>query len=259
MEILVTNDDGIKSAALWALVAELSKITEVMAVAPDRERSAIGTAVTLRHIIKVRELEPPVHGAKAYSVDGTPSDSIFLALGKLNKGKVGMVVSGINQGLNLGEDAYISGTVSGALQGYLHGLPSLAISADCRDGRSPVLAARLAFLLVGRIVNYSPQPHIFLNVNVPDLPAGKIRGIKLTRLASESHINTVDEVDESGEKYYWLVRQRAGRSSDRFSDILAIEQGCISITPLYFNPAKKPLKAVLYNLCHGLLDELQQQ
>src|SRR3972149_5615502 len=129
MHIVVTNDDGIASEPLWALVSELRKAADVTVVAPDGERSAIGTAVTLFQPLHAEKATPPVAGVTAYAVDGSPSDCVILALGLLAPGKVDMVLSGINPNLNLGEDVHISGTVGGALQGYFRGLPAIAISA----------------------------------------------------------------------------------------------------------------------------------
>ena len=111
MKILVTNDDGIFAQGLWALVKELKSIGQVVVVAPDREQSAIGTAVTLRQPIRVQRVTPLAPGIETYSVEGTPADSIILALGKLVKGRVDLVISGINQGLNLGDNVLISGTL----------------------------------------------------------------------------------------------------------------------------------------------------
>ena len=115
MKILVTNDDGIAADGLWILVRELASIAEVVVVAPDREQSAAGTAVTLWEPLRIRKVHPVVPGVETYAVEGTPSDSVLLALGSLVKGKIDFVVSGINWGMNLGDDIYISGTVSAAL------------------------------------------------------------------------------------------------------------------------------------------------
>jgi len=116
MQILITNDDGILSPGLWALAAELKSIARVVVVAPDREQSASGTAVSLRQPLRVQKIPPSISGVEAYSVEGTPCDSVILALGRLIKGEVNLVVSGINQGYNLGDDILISGTVGAALQ-----------------------------------------------------------------------------------------------------------------------------------------------
>lgn len=257
MKILVTNDDGILSEGLWALVRELQNIASVTVVAPDRERSAIGTAVTLRQPLKIQKIEPLVPEVAAYSVDGTPSDSVILGLGKLVEGKVDIVVSGINRGLNLGENVHISGTVGAALQGYLRGFPTLAISADYENEPHLDIAARVATLVVKRMGNTPLPTKLFLNINLPDLPLTKIAGAKITRLARASHINTVEEGNHGREKYYWLERQRINGSSDNGSDIWAIEQGNISITPLYFSRSERPPQDILDSLCLGLLQELQ--
>ena len=136
MKILVTNDDGIYSDALWALVKELTDIAQVLVVAPDREQSAIGTAVTLRQVLRVKKIEPLVPEVETYSVEGTPSDSVILALGKLAKGELDMVISGINLGLNLGEDVHISGTVGRNViivpAVYIVGIAAGSVMQECR-------------------------------------------------------------------------------------------------------------------------------
>ena len=259
MRILVTNDDGIHSEGLRILAKELKSISQVTVVAPDREQSAVGTAVTLRQILRVKEIEPIVPDVKTYSVEGTPSDSVFLALGKLVKGKIDMVVSGINPGLNLGEDTYISGTVAAALQGYLQGLPSLAVSTDIGDGQITNIAARAASILAKKIINHSPQPHILLNLNLPVLPLPEIAGARCTCLADGgSHINSVDEGDDGRQKYYWLVRQKADKTADADTDVWAIEQGYISVTPMHCNLNNKPPEDFLNGLCSELFQELKK-
>ena len=257
MRILVTNDDGVFAKGLWALVKGLNDFAQVTVAAPDREQSAIGTAVTLREPLRLQEVEPIVPGVETYSVEGTPADSVILALGKLVKGKVDLVISGINQGLNLGEDVLISGTVGAALQGYLHGLPSLAISTDRENKLHLDTAANVAALIVKGIISNSLPPNLFLNVNVPDLPPARIGSAQITRLANESYINTVEETEGGGGKYYRLVRQRTARVTDEKTDIWAIEQGNISITPLSINLSSN--SPALDSLCRRLLQELQEQ
>ena len=259
MKILVTNDDGILSEGLWRLVQELKSIASVTVVTPDREQSAIGTAVTLRQPLRIQKVRPMVPEVEAYSVDGTPSDSVILALGKLVGDKVDMVISGINDGSNLGEDVHISGTVGAALQGYFRGFTAMAISAPYESTHGLDAAARVTAVLVKKMVN-APLPNkIFLNVNLPDLPLSEITGAKITRLASESHINTVEESHRGRQKHYWLVRQRINRAIDNGTDIEAIEQGNISITPLYTNSSDRPPYRILKHLCSDLLQELQKK
>jgi len=258
MRILVTNDDGISAQGLWALVRELTRIAQVIVVAPDKEQSAIGTAVTLRRPLQAQKIEPPVPGVEAYSVDGTPSDSVILALTKLAENRADLVISGINQGPNLGDDVLISGTVAAAIQGYLHGFPALAISVDSWDGLHLNGAARLAALLVKKIESNAFPDNIFLNVNLPNLPSAEIKGAKITRLARESHIDTVEEGHDGTQAHYWLIRHRANKDGEGNTDISAINQGIISITPLHTELFQKPAPPIPDSLCSELLQELQR-
>ncbi|MGD0795788.1 MAG: 5'/3'-nucleotidase SurE [Dehalococcoidales bacterium] len=254
MKILVTNDDGVHAEGLWALVSELAKSAQVTVVAPDGERSAIGTAVTLFQPLHAVETQSPVAAVRTWAVDGSPSDCVILGLGKLIQDKVDMVVSGINPNLNLGEDVHISGTVGAALQGYFRGLPALAISAPPESRTGLESAARVAALLAARMAG--PTPHkIFLNVNVPDGPLSGVAGVKITRLARSSHINTVEEGDDGQRKQYRLVRARLTNTGDN-TDIQAIEQGYISMTALYTSFLDKPPQRLLYRLCSELDHEL---
>ncbi len=255
MKILVTNDDGILAQGLWVLVKELSHIAQVVAVAPDRECSAIGTAVTLHQPLRVQKVRPLLPEIETYSVQGTPADSVILALGKLVKGKVDLVISGINQGKNLGQDVLISGTVSAALQGYLRGFPAFAISANSLYLDN---AAKLAVLLAKRIASNALPDDIFLNINLPDLPLAEISGVEITRLASNSHTDTVEEGHDGKRAYYWLVRQRINKEAAEKTDMWAIQQGNVSITPLHTYPDNKPMPDSLNGLCSSLLRELQE-
>jgi len=258
MKILVTNDDGIFAQGLWILVKELKSIAQVVVAAPDREQSAIGTAVTLRQPLRAQKMRPVVPGVETYSVEGTPADSVILALDKLAKGKIDLVVSGINHGSNLGDDVLISGTVGAALQGYLHGLPAVAISVAFGDNLYLDNAARLAALLVKKIDTNALPTNTFLNVNLPNLPLTEIKGAKVTRLASESHTDTVEESHDGRRTYYWLIRQGINKDTDKKTDIWAIEQGNISITPLHTSLLNKPSPPIPNNLCSNLLRELRE-
>jgi len=173
MKILVTNDDGVLSEGLWVLVRELTEIANVTVVAPDKEQSAIGTAVTLRQPIRAQKVKPAIPEVETYAVEGTPSDSVILALGKLVTGKVDLVISGINHGMNLGEDVHISGTVGAALQGFLLGFTSLAISAPFGNNQARDVAAS--------VVVRQQQSHAhgldLTRLRAPDL-------VKLLRFAS---------------------------------------------------------------------------
>lgn len=256
MKILVSNDDGIAADGLWQLVRELKAVAQVVVVAPDRERSAVGTAVTLRKLLRVKKADSPVPGVEAYSVDGTPGDCVILALGKLFQNDIDLVVSGINQGPNVGDDVLISGTVAAALQGYLRGLPALAVSLDSRDSNHFEVAAKVTALLARRIEANCLRQNIFLNVNVPHLPPSQIQGVRTTRLASKSHIDSVKEGHDGNEAYYWLVRQRLNEhDTDVRTDLWALENDCISITPLHTGLLSRPSSDD--GLCANLLEELR--
>ena len=256
MKILITNDDGIASAELWALAKELKDIADVVVVTPDREQSATGTAVTLRQPLRVQKVIPLVPGVEAYSVEGTGSDSVILALGKLISGGVDLVVSGINQGLNLGDDVLISGTVGAALQGYLRGIPAIAVSIATASSPHLNNAARLTALLAQKINNRALPPDVFLNINLPDLPLADIKGIKVTERAHQTHIDTVKEGHDGRREYYWLVRQKLNVDADENTDTLALEQGYISITPLHSTLFRKSPPAITESLCSELFQEL---
>jgi len=258
MKILVTNDDGIFAQGLWILVKELNNIAQVVVVAPDREQSATGTAVTLRQPLRVQRVRPLVPEVETYSVEGTPADSVILALGKLVKDKIDLVISGINQGPNLGDDVLISGTVGAALQGYLRGFPAFAISVAAVDSLYLDNAAKLAALLAKKIDSSALPTNILLNVNLPNLPLAKIKEIKITQLASGSHTDTVEEGHDGIRKYYWLVRRGINKDRDERTDIWAIEQGNISITPLHTNLSNKSSPPIMDSLCSDLFQELQQ-
>jgi 5'-nucleotidase len=266
MKILVTNDDGVSAEGLRALVKELVKIAKVTVVAPESERSAIGTAVTLLQALHVKEIEPIAPGAKTYAVDGTPGDCVILGLGKLVS-KVDLVVSGVNPSLNLGEDVHISGTVGAALQGYFRGLPAIAVSAahPSRDrfssaglhtaSRTGLETAGQVAAILAEIIGGEKAGRIFLNVNVPDLALAKVAGAKITRLARSSHINTVEEEGEGHQKQYRLVRARLN-NADEGTDIEAIERGYVSLTALYTSLPDRPPQRWLHKICVELEREI---
>jgi 5'-nucleotidase len=253
MKILVTNDDGIDSAGLWRLVRELKEIARVTVVTPESERSAIGTAVSLLQSVKVERVKPAVKGVTAYTLDGTPSDCVILALGKLLRDRVDLVVSGINNGTNLGEDVYISGTVGGALQGYFRGSSAMAVSAP-RDGRNgQEIAAIVTARLAERITAARLSSRMFLNINVPDLPPAEIAGVKITRLAQTSHINTVEDDDSGADRHYRFLRQQVGESALKGTDMYAFRHGMVSVTPLFTSLFNRPPQHLLQELCTDLI------
>lgn len=230
MKILVTNDDGVLAEGLRILAETLSQFAEVVVASPDRERSAIGTAVTLRRSLKVRCEAPLATGTSTYAVSGTPTDCVILVLGKIVP-DIDLVISGINHGHNLGDDVLISGTVAGAIQGYLRGKAAIAVSVSSSEFFPE--AARVAARLAGKIADHSLPQDILLNVNLPDLPQDRLLGAIVTRLASSSHIDTVSEAYEDGQAAYRLLRRRNSNHASPGTDIWAIERGHISVSPLH--------------------------
>ncbi len=257
MRILVTNDDGILAEGLWVLVSELKNIAQVVVAAPDREQSAIGTAVTLNQPLVVQQVKPQVPGVDAYSIGGTPSDCVILALSKLVGNKIDMVVSGINQGANLGDDVLISGTVAAALQGYLRGLHTLAISVETVDGHCLDTAARSAALLARWVSANSLPGSVFLNVNLPALTLAEIKGVEITRLASGTHTDAAEEGNDGKQGHYRLVRHKADKTAGDHTDVWAIERGNISVTPLHIHLLDRSAPAIPRSLCSELLQELR--
>lgn len=258
MRILVTNDDGIHSPSFWVLAAKLKSIARVVAVAPDKEQSASGTAVSLQQPLRVKRIVPVVPDIEAYSVEGTPCDSVILALGKLIKGNVDFLVSGINQGHNLGDDIFISGTVGAALQGYLRGLPALAISVAATDNSNWVNAALFAKLLI-RMVNTQNLPReVFFNINFPDLPLSNIKGVKIAQPAHKTHINTINKGHDGVSEYYWLVRKKQKNYTNKNTDIQVLEKGYITLTALHNTIFRRRIIGITSSLCSDLFSELKK-
>jgi len=259
VRILISNDDGIYAEGLWALARQLNQAAEVVIVAPDREQSAVGTAVSLRKPLRVQPIVPLIPGLPAYSVEGTPSDSVIVGLGKIAAQPVDLVISGINQGTNLGEDVLISGTVGAALAAYLRGFPALAVSCIHHRYRAPYLnsVARFTALLAKRIEAARLPVTTLLNVNFPDLDVPDIKGVRIAGLAHRSHVNSVEEGNDGKRAYYLLVREEVSRQVDKKSDIAAALQGYITVTPLHMFLNDRLPSSRLEALVNGLLDEFR--
>ena len=229
MKILVTNDDGIQAPGLWALAEQLATVGEISVFAPSREQSGVGTAISLHRPVGLTQMESRIPGVPAFAVDGTPGDSVILGLQVT--GEVALVVSGINNGANMGCDVLLSGTVGAALQGYIRGIPSLAVSVQARQDLYFETAARVAGLLARRIAGDGTGP-ILLNVNVPNLPRHEIKGIELTRV-SRGGFSTAITMGRDGDwDQYKIAIGKPWWSGGAGTDIHAVENARISITPL---------------------------
>ena len=230
---MATNDDGVFAEGLWALVRELRREGKVVVIAPDREQSGIGTAVTLQHPIKVTPFVPPVEGVEAFSVEGTPADCVILGLNMLAP-DAELIVSGINAGANLGYDALISGTVGAALQGFFYKIPAIALSIEYSPGEERIYfesAAKVGSFFVRKFKDGILGGRIILNINLPNLPLHEIRGVEVTRLGLRSYKEAI-KPDIRG-KRFWILRDEPHGDEERGTDIWAVREGMISITPLH--------------------------
>jgi 5'-nucleotidase len=232
--ILVTNDDGIHARGLRALAEALGGLGEVQVVAPDREQSAVGHALTLHRPLRV---EVPEEGWSA--VNGTPSDCVNLAiLGLLPEPPV-LVVSGINHGSNLGDDVTYSGTVAAAMEAALLGIPAMAVSQAEPDAGGFEAAAEVARLLAARVLVEGLPRQTLLNVNVP---AGRPAGIRVTRLGRRVYREkAVREVDPRGRPYYWIGAGPPEWDQDEDSDIVAVRAGFAAVTPVHLDLTSYPV------------------
>lgn len=228
MKILVSNDDGYHAEGINVLSDALAKVADVVVVAPDRNRSAASNSLTLSTPLRVSEIAP-----NRYSVDGTPSDCVHVALTGFLDYEPDLVVSGINHGANLGDDVIYSGTVAAAMEGRFLGLPTIAVSLVGRKLRHFDTAASVAAELVQKIEQSSLPSDVVLNVNVPDLPLADLKGVRATRLGfrhKAEHI--VKDKDPYGRPIYWVGPPGEGQDAGDDTDFFAIEQGFASVTPL---------------------------
>lgn len=228
MKILISNDDGVHAPGLAALANALGKIADITVVAPDRNRSGVSNSLTLENPLRV------VTAANGfYSVTGTPTDCVHLAVTGLLKEMPDIVVSGINEGSNLSDDVLYSGTVAAATEGRFLGLPSVAISLAGPRCVYYDTAAQIAKLVVERIRETPLTTNTILNVNVPDLPFAELKGIQVTRLGTR-HVAepTVKGTDPRGRKIYWVGLPGPEQDAGPGTDFYAVNSGYVSVTPL---------------------------
>jgi len=228
MLILLTNDDGIRSEGLMTLRDNLLKRHEVYVVAPERERTCVGHAITLHKPLRIKEI-----GGNIFSTNGTPADCVFLGVKVLLPGKPDVVIAGINKGPNMGQDVNYSGTVAAAKEGAFLGIPSMAISISARSAFLFDEAKQVIKKII-EIVSTNPFLHdTFLNVNIPNMPYKDMKGFMVTRLGKRIYNDTVIErVDPRGGKYYWIGGNGENYELIDGTDFYAIEKGYVSITPL---------------------------
>ncbi len=239
MHILLTNDDGIYAEGIQVMSKHLAGEHEVSVVAPDHEQSATGHAITMHRPLraeKVQHMYTEVRGA--WHVNGTPSDCVKLALEALLKeDPPELVISGINRGFNLGTDVLYSGTVSAAVEAVILDLPALAVSVGATvPCPNFTLAASFTADLIRNLPVDQIEKNTVLNLNFPDLEEGDIKGVKITSQGIRHYRNSFEKrVDPRGRTYYWLAGELMKKDNPPESDVVAVEQGYISITPLQFN------------------------
>lgn len=229
IRILISNDDGINSAGLNALCEALRIIGEIIVVAPDRDQSAVSHSLSLYRPLRIEEIADSV-----YSVDGTPTDCVNLAInGLLKNRRPDLMVSGINKGENLGDDITYSGTVSAAMEGTLLGIPSVAISLATKNDFHFETASHYALMISKYVLRRGLPEGTLLNVNIPNLPQDRVRGVKVTRQGKRVYGEPiVENIDPRGRKYYWIGGNELGSLEIENSDIVAVRQGYVSVTPI---------------------------
>lgn len=236
MRILLTNDDGIHAPGIHALWHAFHGWAKVFVVAPEGERSATGHGITVHKPLRVEKLQftyPNFHG---WAVTGTPTDCVKLAMEMLLDEPPDLVVSGINRGPNLATDVLYSGTVSAAIEGVIYGFPAIAVSVAGWNTSDYLLAANVTRYLCEQLVEQGLTPDTLLNVNVPDIPNKEINGLKVTKLGSRRYQNIFDKrTDPRGRTYYWMGGEVRDIDAGHGTDIKAIKDGYISVTPIHFD------------------------
>jgi len=254
--ILVTNDDGVHAPGLIALARAMRDKGEVVVVAPDRERSAVGHALTMHRPLRLELLRDGV-----YALNGTPTDCVAIAVKRLLPRRPDLLVSGINRGGNLGHDITYSGTVSAAFEGTLLGIPSFAVSLDADRHPNYATAARVA----GRVASYLLETGLpedtLLNVNVPNRAWESLAGIRLTHQGRRLYDGDIREVlDPRGRTHYWIGGGRPMQSEEAEADTQAVTEGWVSVTPLHLDMTNYDALVRLHRtgLADGIWDERRE-
>jgi 5'-nucleotidase len=242
VNLLVTNDDGIASPALYLLRQELADLGRVFIVAPDRDQSATSHSLTLYRPMRIERPEPDV-----FAVDGTPTDCVLIAAHGLLEQPPDIVISGVNRGPNMGDDVFYSGTVAAAIEGAMQGVPALAISLATGAGRADFqYACQFARRLVGTVLERGLPPKSVLNVNVPAVRDDEIKGVRVTRLGKRTYQDTlIERTDPRGRAYYWIGGDAPIWEPEEGTDFLAVDEGFVSVTPLHLDLTDRALREQL--------------
>ncbi len=232
MRILCTNDDGYLSTGLRVLSGAARGLGEVHIVAPDREQSASSHSLTMHFPLRARRVREDTH-----HVDGTPTDCVALAVGALLDERPDCVLSGVNHGPNMGEDVLYSGTVAGAMEATILGIPAIAVSYVGRDPeRIPPFEPLLERLLRQLVERDDFPPETLLNVNLPEIDPAEVRGVQVTRLARRVYTDSLTRAkDPSGREYFWIGGGGVEWNAPEGTDFRAVSDGYVSVTPLHLD------------------------
>jgi 5'-nucleotidase len=235
LHILICNDDGIDAPGIYALSQEIKTFADVTVIAPDKQQSAVGHAITMNYPLRA----VPFHKNGSffgYAVEGTPADAVKLGVRCLLKSKPDMVISGINHGSNTAINIIYSGTVSAATEGTVLGIPSIAISLTTYAEPDFGYAARFAGRLARLVAQYGLPDGTLLNVNVPPIPESEIAGIKITRQGKSTWDDTFDvRRDPANREYFWLTGKLKVTDTDPEVDQIAVQNKYVSVTPIHYD------------------------
>ena len=235
MNILISNDDGVYSNGIYELAKRMARLGKVTVVAPDREQSAIGHAITMHQPLRCRKIKLHELDIDAWWVNGTPADCIKLGVETLLESRPDLIISGINDGENLGTDIIYSGTVSAAIEGSIFNIPSIAVSYEKHGETDFSLAAEAAVNMIEEVLKFASGDKILLNINIPEIEnINELKGIKITKLGVKKYRNNFEErKDPRGSSYYWLAGELIENEIGEDTDIYAVRNGFASITPLH--------------------------
>ena len=248
----MTNDDGVNSEGLWSLANSLRDLGRVCVVAPDRDMSGKGTAMTLLDVLRTHKAPSPIEGVEAHSVQGTPSDCVILATASLYEEPFDLLFSGINQGSNTGLDLLGSGTVGGALQGYYRDIPSIAISVASLVDTKYEAACRAATALARSLAASPPEGPLLLNVNLPNVGPEDIEGVEVTRLGPRAYLEDVQLGHDGRRTHYWIKNRKSTEQQPEGTDTWAVENNRVSITPIDLVPTTQATSSTLQALAADL-------
>jgi 5'-nucleotidase len=247
VRILISNDDGYLAPGLAILAECLARVADVVVVAPERDRSGSSNSLTLDRPLRLRRA---ANGF--YFVNGTPTDCVHLAVTGMLDTQPDMVVSGINSGANMGDDTLYSGTVAAATEGFLLGIPSIAVSLAGKEQIHYETAARIATELVQRFSRQTHRHPWLFNVNVPDIPYDQLQGTVVTRLGKRHKAEpVVKATNPVGETVYWVGAAGKAQDAGQGTDFYALAQHCVSLTPLQIDLTQ-------YNQIEAVRDWIKQ-